>query len=188
MKFRSDYVSNSSSCSFVISEPSKAFQQLQKDFSDVLDCVPYDFYELEVCISAKRKDMADIYGIFHESDWKEDSDYGYWAREQKAKDPEEVVDCWEFDLEQIFRFVRDWEAEPVQMVFDKIVSIRISTDDAYQGRVNYLRLLYLYFEKAGMKIDCHDSEIQLEADESAKNFMAALMRKVLSDGRDNSAN
>ena len=60
MKMRSDFVSNSSSCSFVISDVKQLPIVFRADFKDLLDKMPWDFYEIEVSISAKRKDMPEI--------------------------------------------------------------------------------------------------------------------------------
>ena len=182
MKVRNDFVSNSSSCSFVLTEPVAAFSLLKQDFNEVLDYVPYDFYELEVTIAAKRKDMSLIYNMFHNEEWKEPDDWysrsSFAGESHKLKDPEEVLYEYGFELEQIFRMVQTWDEDVVKDVFNKVIELRVSTEDSNQGRVNYLRLLYLYFKNVGVDVSTEDSEIALEADKK-KDFMCALMSRVL---------
>ena len=156
MKVRSDFVSNSSSCSFVLKSPFEACKQLQSECRDSLNHIPW----------------SDIENI-------EMSIYG---DEQSLKNLKEVLDISSEDIYPDFYSgfclgvsattffgslvgIFDGAYPEKAKAFSKITSIQFSVDDYDRSGVRMLCLLYQYFEqncKADVNRD--DSEHDFELD------------------------
>lgn len=134
MKIRNDYVSNSSSSSFVVeTNASDAAKMFISDFGEFLKDAWNDPLGETMHIGYKLKSKK--------SDWFDYSSPNVFcfAVEMKDKDDNE-----------------DEEQEKIDL--DDIEEIQFECDDYDNAAMMYLRFLYKYFEKLGFKPDDSNSE------------------------------
>jgi len=174
MKLRSDFVSNSSSCSFIVRDVHKAASVIAEDLAELFDDMPYDIWEIDVGISAKRKDMRSLYELFKREEYREPQPF-YWNGEYENPDPEEDITEYGFSIDTILRSLADKSivADPR---FSLINSICLVADDYQSQLVTYLYLLYKYLKSRDVNVD--DSESEHEMGDYDNRFIGTLMRKI----------
>lgn len=158
MKTRTDFVSNSSSCSFVINDVKKAVSCI-KSLGDG-GIIPYDLDSLDIRISATRKVLKDLCEKLEKSSYYAD----YFS------DNLEVDDCCDFTLGEL-------ESIPDDFI-DKIGSVRFTCDDFEHTQVMYLSLLYLFLKNEGVDVNDDDSEQPLMFQDNDSTFLGNLFRRV----------
>lgn len=176
MKTRDDFVSNSSSCSFVIRRDNDAvvdaFKLWAKCFSEV--DLPYEFTEhVSLSFRTKNKWMGELskaltYG--EDSEWSDSYD-DYQTGKRTLKPPEEE---WEYTPLQFSSLCDIWKDYKSSDILPKISELYFQTED-YDGLgMNYLRLLYLFFDRNGCGPDPSSSEHSFLIDDSQDSFMSVL--------------
>lgn len=164
MKYRNDFVSNSSSCSFIVYDPQKAFELLVTDFDDQLFNDSYSFQELGARLTVDSK-YADEFNSVLEK-------YGenpYQSESWEDKNNIEFLNIYFISVYKIFKFHRE--------LFNHIISFEIVSESDYEDRhvLEMLNMLYLYFEKYNVNIDDCDSNIDI--DKRIDHLYAELIKK-----------
>lgn len=157
MKTRSDYVSNSSSCSFIINNPKDAVLLFKKEFKKALDSIPYDI-------------DANIDFILH----------GNKEILEKIKDAIEYG-----SLSDLYDGSGRWSLSELSLrgvlsapnsLWKGVDELFVSTDGYKDISVMFIRLLRAFFENNGIDVeDCGDIASDIDGDD----FMLELMRKAL---------
>ena len=158
MKTRTDFVSNSSSCSFVINDIKKTVQCLKSINGD--GYIPSEFDELNLRIYAKRSVLKELLDALDQ----EPSYYDNFTRDLY------IEDSYDFTLSQL-------ENIPDELL-QKISSIYITCDDYEQDKVMYLSVLYMFLKNEGVDVDCSDSERDLMFQEGDTSFLGKLLKKA----------
>lgn len=157
MKIRSDFVSNSSSCSFIISDPLKACSIFSQAFHNTE--VPSSFEEIEIQGYAKnkwfRKVETDITGeSSFEDTWKD-----YRTGEITKKDPED--EGWDSIY---LRFSHLIDARKHLDSYGKMSRIRFSCEDYNRDACINLKDLYEFFKRNGCNPEADESEMEFLGD------------------------
>ena len=158
MKTRTDFVSNSSSCSFVINDIKKTVQCLKSINGD--GYIPSELDELDLRIYAKRSVLKELLDALD----REPSYYDNFTRDL------DIEDSYDFTLSQL-------ENIPDELL-QKISSIYITCDDYEQDKVMYLSMLYMFLKNEGVDVDCSDSERDLMFQEGDTSFLGKLLKKA----------
>lgn len=158
MKTRNDFVSNSSSCSFVLSANvcmADALKFFVKTFGE--DPIPYKLRdEVSIECYVKNKWLAQVKSKFDpeydRSEWQ--NVYRDWRSGQYVeKDPEEVSwDSIPIDFDDLSKLASD------EQTLNMIDHLEFKCDDGNFTGLFFLRLLYAFFERNEMCPDCSDTE------------------------------
>lgn len=174
LKTRTDFVSNSSSCSFILSKADNAvdlgFRTFAKTFPD--DYIPYDFTDkVRIGIKVKNKNFKKLYETLKDEkpnfqEWYEDWQTG----KRTPKDPEEVGwDSIEIDFDAITRSVSEYPD-----VIDMIEEVSFTTEDHDTAGTLYLKLLYLFFDRNACFPDATNTEHSFMDLSNANTFIGKL--------------
>lgn len=156
MKTRTDFVSNSSSCSFVLSagmrlpEAVKFFAEVFKNCS-----IPWDFDDrVSVSCTAKNKWFAAVEeGVTGEKSAWTDYETNWSTGKNTRKDPEAVGwDSVRLDSGKLIEIASD------DGLLGKIDGIRFQCEDGDTAGIMYLKLLYAFFERNAFCPNADDSE------------------------------
>lgn len=158
MKTRVDFVSNSSSCSFVVtSSPKDAVKVFNKEFGKTV-AWPYDVEGIDVTLTGTKAALDKV---------KSAVECGTVSKAYDGVDEYELYGltvCTALSIP-----LRLWKG--INQMF-------VSTEDINEGNVMLVRLLKAFFEKRGIEVaDCGDCDSSLDGDD----FMLELMRKVMLD-------
>lgn len=135
MKIRSDYVSNSSSSSFVVSErPVEAARMFLDDFSEFLE-------------GAWNDPLGETFKIGYKKPGDEWFDYC---------SPDGF--CWGVERGNMKLKGEEYDDEGEVIELPNITDLSFECDDYDNTAMMYLRFLYKYFEKFGFKPDDTNSE------------------------------
>lgn len=167
MKIRMDFVSNSSSCSFIVKDPADAAFAFSKAFADV--SIPYDFDEkISVSAHAKNKWFRQIEKDLTSESSFEDSYIGYSDGKRHFKDPDAVGwDSINLTLGHLANAANHMES------YAKLTDLHFSCDDYDTGGVTNLKSLYDFFKRNGCDVDASDSEIEF-TDVKTNEFITRL--------------
>lgn len=185
MKVRSDFVSNSSSCSFVISSSSGTVADGMKFYADTFaDCdIPYDIEDkLTVSLHVKNKWYREVYEAAKGERCEGWSDYySDWQHGKSVmKDPEEVG--WDGIVVGLDGLAR---VGAVPGVAEKVDSVRFQCEDGDSAAIMYLRLLYAFFERNMFCPDAGESEhgfVRNTPDDEFMSRLTATCREGCGDG------
>lgn len=154
MKTRSDFVSNSSSCSFVISSDVGDLAAAVKFFAEAFkDCdMPYQVDDrIEISAKTKNKWLNQMRRRLKGEDFK--PEYDDWRIKYAGEDPEAVGwDSVYLSLDQLRSLASDEWALP------KVESIRFACGNHdYFGEL-FLRLMYFFFDRNRFSPDASETE------------------------------
>lgn len=172
MKIRSDFVSNSSSCSFIIDTKAnvrKTIDVISSTFN-TNDIVPSMAYGVTVSLSVKNKDFAEVETCLTGSSNFKMTYENYKTHEICEKDPEGIGwDSIYLSVEQIIKaFSKNAD------ILNKIETIRFDCDDYEYDARSFLNLLYNFFERHGCNPDDSDTEHDFRTNEQSE-FIDKLM-------------
>lgn len=152
MKIRNDFVSNSSSCSFIIEDVEKT----AKLFSDVFNTVeiPYEYSDkIEIYIEAKNRWFKEIEEKLTGSSNYSNTWSDYRDGSVHLKDPEDIGwDRIRINLETLSN------ANTQLDMYKKSKSITFECDDYDIGAMNALRQLYDFFKRNNCNPNASSSE------------------------------
>ena len=161
MKTRSDFVSNSSSCSFIVESAAndgvvKAFGAFASVLAGV--DIPYNLSDsVRISARAKNKWFKELSEAITEepSDFK--MEYRDWSSHKMVpKDPEDVGwDSIQLDLERITEIGKD---PAYKDYLARLDSVSFTTEDSNTSGLMYLRMLYLFLERMGCCPSAAESE------------------------------
>lgn len=163
MKFRTDFVSNSSSCSFVINEPLKAVENLLKTFTKTQLDRSAAFSALRLIITIKNEKEQE----FEQELKKYNTNYYAYSNNDHAYHYSSV------HFSDLFSMVKT-----NRNLLQYIISIDVMCDDFEQEYVEFLKVLYQYFEKCNIQVDDSESEIPFENRSDA--LLAEMLKKIYS--------
>lgn len=165
MKTRTDFVSNSSSSSFVLykEDVAKGLALLRGLAASVE--IPWDVEEeFNINVYPKNKDFREVSAILDD----EYSANSLW-NQPGSQNPDEV------SYESIsLRFSNDSLEKLTADVIGKIEKIEIYLSDGCSQKI-ILKLMYLFFEKNGCSPDAYETEQDFLAIDEKEKFMHALV-------------
>ena len=155
MKTRNDFVSNSSSCSFILSAAA-GLADAVKFFAETFggDPIPFKMSNEESLeCYVKNKWRAEV-----KSKLRRDEDYSerqdpYYVSFRPKPDPEEVSwDSIPMDFDDFIALASD------RQTLGKIDRVQFRCEDTNFTGIFFLRLLYAFFERNELCPDCSDTE------------------------------
>ena len=132
MKTRNDFVSNSSSCSFMLNDVAKFAKELDK----IVKCdeIPYDMEALNITLYGNKEDIENVakqIADLHEEKFNESNIYSSWMDKDQYEINATLHELMNIDKNALMN----------------IRQMNISCDDYNQSEVLYISLLYKFAEK-----------------------------------------
>lgn len=151
MKTRNDFVSNSSSCSFIVSDPKKMFDTLHKLLDDDVDWFDADFFNgITVIAIAKKPDEA-------------------FFKKQIASDDISICSwCDELQMNMSMYVFANFSDE----IVSKLTSVSLECDDYDHNAVANLSLLKKALCNLGIDADssCSEHDLLFDGNNNASVF------------------
>lgn len=158
MKMRGGFVSNSSSCSFMVSNPRDAIVLFKLEFKKCISSLPYEFDDIDFALHGGKDDLEKICNAI---------EYGNIS---SLYDNNSEHELYGISLHGILNI-------PAKLL-RKATSMVVSSEDYKDKNVIFIRLLRAFFTKNGIKTeDCGDTSSGIDGDD----FMLELMRKALAN-------
>lgn len=158
MKTRTDFVSNSSSCSFVIKDVKNALTAIKSLGTDGF--IPYELDDIDLHVYAKRSVIKELFDILERTPSHYD-DFNHNLDDE---------DSYGFNLSAL-------ESIP-DSIMQKIDYIYLQCDDYEQTKVLYLSVLYMFLKNEGVDVDCSDSEHELMFQDGDTSFLGKMLKKA----------
>ena len=156
MKIRSDFVSNSSSSSFVVHGSTGDVSLLAQKLDEMLSgiSIPWDFSNyVEVRLKVKNKNYKEVWEAFKDEKCSYEPWYVDYNGKKSKKDPEELN--WESIEVDLDRFM----AAASSPIIGKIDEVWFEATDENSSECNSkLALLYKFFDAIGCNPDESVSE------------------------------
>ena len=174
MKVRTDFVSNSSSCSFVLRKENGGVRRALEAFAKTFAAgeVPWAVSDkVNVGAHTRNRDFSKVFESVNGEPPPRDS-YGYrgFAGEKQAEYQDEVSwESVELQLDGLETFAADHSD-----VVDLVEDITFTTSDGDVSGMLYLRLLYLFFERNGCMPDATETEHAFVGDSFGSRFFNKL--------------
>lgn len=176
MKIRNDFVSNSSSCSFVLNDCVKGLKELRS-----LGNIPYKLFEtysdggLRLYIHFKYKDIKEFYEKIVGEEYNGKDYYYDWNGKKVKVDPEsdQDIDCNDSGLNVIYELIENNDP-----IINKITFISFSVDDHNDLAVAFLFLIYKYFESKKLSVSDEYSELSFKTESETLKFLINLVRSL----------
>ena len=170
MKIRTDFVSNSSSCSFTVSNVSKLMELMIP-----IGEMPYNYDEFTFYVTCKQKDFDTLYEAYHNE--KYHPTYGWAWGNSKPEKPDPESTC-RFDFDNYNRFIEIWPDLP-DSVKSNLTEFEISCHNYDAGHVGLLNMLFDLFSEAGLNPDNSYSETGFRPGERyGDSFLGNLSLKM----------
>lgn len=170
MKTRNDFVSNSSSCSFIVYDVKKSLELFKK-----LGDFPYQLDDFDIRIAYKHKYAKDIYKAFRVRDPEIENRNYYWDNHREI-DPDEIEYFYDTNVYDLYELIEKNDTD----IFNKIEYIDFSCHNDNQLNTGIICLLYNYFKKHGLKVNCEDTEIEFL---NSDTFIINLVNGLISDNK-----
>ena len=165
MKIREDFVSNSSSCSFVVGRTAGGRVEGLRLLAQVLgdDCeLSYEVSsEFNVTLTVLRKNAKAVEEFVKEreshgdsrweGDWDDDSYYALFSKSRPAKKDDD-------ELRKNVYFQTALDIGGNEEILGKVESVEFRCEDSSQVGMMYLALLYRFFERNECCPDPEDTE------------------------------
>lgn len=169
MKIRSDFVSNSSSSSFIVKGDVKRAIKMLDDLGEI----PYPVdSNLSFMVTYKHRDASEIYDKLLETKYELNS-MNYWDEDRKD-DPENIEYCY-VNLYVLVEALKDNNP-----VLDKILNFSIVSSENDTMAMIVLNMLYKYFQKKGFEVDASETEVDFLENEviNKRNFLLNLINEI----------
>lgn len=186
MKIRQDFVSNSSSCSFVIGDVKTIWGEntLVVDRADIIkmidvikqtfnenDNIPYDL-DIKVRVYARNKNFAVLETALTGKTDYSDTFEDYRTHEIITKDPESFgFDTISVDLSRFINTVLTLDDKTCDM----IEAITFDCDDYERSKCDMLAMLYDFFDHKGCNPNSEYSERNFRTRYEDSSFLKKLM-------------
>lgn len=170
MKIRSDFVSNSSSCSFNITDIKKGVEELIS-----LGEIPYQINnDLEIRIIFKNKNAYEILStLYGEKDDPMERCYMDWGGKLRKPDPEDT------QSKEIYFYGLEDLLNTHSQLLNKIESIQIYLNDGHNDfERSVIKMLYDVLKLKGINVDTENSELSIN-DDTDNTFITNLVNQLI---------
>lgn len=161
MKTRHGFVSNSSSCSFIVDDAKSAMMAFKREFGKKYDysTMPYGIEDIKFSLIGKKQALENI---------KDAIEYGSIEKRYGAEDDVDEYELYGLNLWTVVSIsTKQWKG---------IKSMMIDADDLNSSNVMVVRLLREFFKQHGFNTkDTGDKWSGLDGDD----FMSKLLSKVI---------
>lgn len=174
MKTRLDFVSNSSSSSFVVNDFNKFIDAFSVDFAGI--DFDWQFEEkVTVHFSCKERDAAALEKYFNDVDYIY-KPYGDWDYDHKWKiELDDEHEFWGVSLSKLI----DCDKDILSKIDSKIVISTSEENDEF-GKM-MLRLLMKYCKHKGIDVDDSESEVSFNGEED--DFFTRLFNVTVEENK-----
>ena len=158
MKIRNGFISNSSSCSFIVHDAKSAMKAFKKEFGKKYDYrnVPYGIEDIDFFLRGDRKILEKV------------KDFFGFGEVSSAYEGNDMYELHGLSLEALMRI-------PSKNL-SNVKSIGVSADDLVTGNVVFVRLLREFFEREGLYTEnCGDKWSTLDNDDLISRMIYKLM-------------